>query len=91
MGKRLPTENIEWEYATRGGLVDKEYSWGNDLSIGHDYAHVGMSVARDREPWVDWQDIPPTAESLNEVYAGIQTAGAFLFITSSDFASLRDR
>jgi len=79
------------EYATRRGLIDKEYSWGNDLSIGHDYAHVGMSVARDREPWVDWQDIPLTAESLNEVYAGIQTAGAFLFITSSDFASLRDR
>ena len=52
---------------------------------------IGMSVARDREPWVDWQDIPLTAESLNEVYAGIQTAGAFLFITSSDFASLRDR
>jgi len=51
---------------------------------------VGMSVARDREPWVDWQDIPSVAESLNEVYAGIQTAGAFLFITSSDFGSLRD-
>ena len=49
---------------------------------------VGMSVARDREPWVDWQDIPPVAESLNEVYAGIQTADAFLFITSSDFGSL---
>ena len=49
---------------------------------------VGMSVARDREPWVDWQDIPLTAESLNEVYAGIQTADAFLFITSSDFGSL---
>tara|TARA_B100000470_G_scaffold142726_1_gene110683 strand:- start:516 stop:692 length:177 start_codon:yes stop_codon:yes gene_type:complete len=29
------------EYATRRGLIDKEYSWGNDLSIGHDYAHVG--------------------------------------------------
>ena len=49
---------------------------------------VRISVARDREPWVDWQDIPPTAESLNEVYAGIQTADAFLFITSSDFGSL---
>ena len=30
--------------------------------------------ARDREPWVDWQDIPPTAEWLDEVYAGIQAA-----------------
>jgi len=40
--------------------------------------------ARDREPWVDWQDIPPTSEWLDEVYAGIQEADTFLFIISPD-------
>ena len=55
-----------------------------------DFVRYLFDQLKDREPWVDWQDIPLTAESLNEVYAGIQTAGAFLFITSSDFASLRD-
>jgi len=30
--------------------------------------------SRDREPWADWQDILPTAEWLDEVYAGIQSA-----------------
>ena len=40
--------------------------------------------ARDREPWVDWQDIPPKAEWVDEVYAGIQAADTFLFIISPD-------
>lgn len=41
-------------------------------------------VARQREVWVDWEDIPPTADWFNKIQMGIQGARALLFILSPD-------
>jgi WD40 repeat protein len=38
----------------------------------------GLSV------WVDFEDIPPTAEWLAELYSGVERAASFLFVISPD-------
>ena len=40
-----------------------------------------------RDTWVDWEDIPPTAEWLREIYAAIEAAYTFVFVISPDSVS----
>ena len=42
--------------------------------------------ATGREIWVDWLDIPPTVDFLQEIYAGIEAANTFIFVISPDSA-----
>src|SRR5262245_24300882 len=37
-----------------------------------------------RDTWVDWKDIPSTAEWLKEAYLNIESANAFTFVLSPD-------
>lgn len=41
-------------------------------------------ASRGRDSWVDWEDIPLTADWWKEVQAGIEAADAFVFIISPD-------
>ena len=34
--------------------------------------------------WVDWKDIPPASEWLDEIYKGINNADSFLIVISPD-------
>jgi hypothetical protein len=41
------------------------------------------------DAWIDWQDIPPTADWWAEIEAGIEAADAFLFVISPDSVTSR--
>lgn len=40
-----------------------------------------------RDIWVDWNNIPPTAKWLQEIYEGIEAADNFVFVISPDSIS----
>src|SRR5689334_3005849 len=41
-------------------------------------------TAQNRDVWVDWEDIPVTAQWWNEICMGIEAADTFVFITTPD-------
>ena len=45
--------------------------------------HEGLAEIN-RDVWVDWQSIPPTAEWMKEIFTSIEAADNFLFVVSPD-------
>ncbi|MEJ2551351.1 MAG: TIR domain-containing protein [Anaerolineales bacterium] len=44
--------------------------------------HEGLQ-AQDLETWIDWQDIPPSTEWMQEIYTAIEEANTVVFILSA--------
>jgi WD40 repeat protein len=53
-----------------------------DLEFVHEL-HDAL-VSHDKDIWVDWEDIPITAEWLAEVFQGIESSDNFLFVITPD-------
>jgi WD40 repeat protein/ankyrin repeat protein len=48
---------------------------------------AGALSHQDIEAWVDWNDIPPSAEWLSEILQAIENSHAFVFVLTPDSAS----
>src|SRR5690242_10795389 len=66
----------------------------NDIFIS--YARKDQGFVRElyemlktakRDPWVDWEGIPPSAQWLQEVYDAIEAADTFVFVLSPESLS----
>jgi len=90
--EKKKTENKK-EKAYQGNFLDETEKDTAGASIMISYARKDKAFVKnlydalsvdDRNIWVDWEDIPPSNDWLDEIHKGIEQSDAFIFVLSPD-------